>query len=333
MKKYIKTIATFISTFLIMLMMISSVSYASTNYRFLSEEEISAYNKFEINSSNIDNLRTTRIVNASEKVYDYGNLFTTEEEQEIYNAIQNFIQETNMDFVVVTLMNENATDYSDENFADDFYDYNDFGIGSTRDGILCLVDLRNDVSGNRYVYYSTTGNGILYYDDERIDSLVSIFIYNGDASAGYGKAKYAHGILQAIQNALYYYDDGIPYSNRDAWIDENGDYHYQIGHARSLMTPFERIKESLFAIIVIDLIAVITFFIINANKLKNKKIASSAKIYLKKDSLNFTKSEDTFLTTHTTSYKMSSDSSSGCGGSSSHSSSSGSSHGGGGGHF
>lgn len=322
--KILKYIVSFIFTFAILI----SNSYASTNHRFFTDDEINNYTKFEIDEYNYENIKNTPIVNCDEKVYDFGELLTDEEEQELYNSINEFIAETNLDCFVVTLRDVNAYDYKDIIFVDDFYDYNDFGKGTTRDGIGILIDIRNDTSGNRFVYVTTTGQAILLYDNYRIDQLVNAFL----GWAG-NTIDYYNGTYAIIERAKDYYYDGIPSSNLDAWIDDDGNYHYESGHHRSLMSPFEKIKAGFAASVGIAFIVTLIFFFVNKSALDNKKIASLATLYLKKDSVNYNERSDNFVTSHTTSYKISSDSSSSGGGSSHHSSSSGGSHGGGGGHF
>lgn len=319
------------SIFVIMFSLSLNV-YASTNFRYYTDEEISNYTKWNITEYNYNNIKNTRIVNAEEKIYDFGELLTDEQEEAIKLSIDNFIIDTNMDFVLVTLAESDYSDYQDEIFADDFYDYNDFGIGPTHDGILMLIDIRNDVAGNRYVYYSTTGQAILYYDDSRISGLVDDFVYGSGISYGIDENTYPNGICSAINGALNYYNLGIPSSNRDAYIDEYGNYIYEAGYYRSTLSPIQKIENDFFIILFWSAIATLIFFFINKSKLKNVKVATTANLYLKNDSVEFNTSNDTFVTTHTTSYVVSS-SSSGGGGSSSHHSSSGGSHGGGGGHF
>lgn len=320
-----------IISFLVMFALITSVCYASTNYRYYTDEEITNYTKFDITDLNYSNIKNTKIVDASEKVYDFGDLFTDEEEAELQGLINDLISQINYDFAVVTLRDVDANDYTDQVFADDFYDYNDFGCGDFRDGILMLINLRNDVSGNRYVYFSTTGNAILTFDDYRISDLVNYFIDN--SGIGEETPTYAHGVKAVINNVKFYYELGIPSSNRDAYLDEYGNYVYEPGYYRSQMSVLDKFKSGCVVCLIVAVIAALIFNAYHSGKLKNVNKATSANLYLKEDSVKFSKVEDTFVSTHTSSYRITSDSSSGGGGSSSHSSSSGSSHGGGGGHF
>lgn len=46
---------------------------------------------------------TTPVVDETKKIYDYANLITDEEEIELYNKVQEFINKYNMDMVIVTI--------------------------------------------------------------------------------------------------------------------------------------------------------------------------------------------------------------------------------------
>lgn len=48
---------------------------------------------------------------------------------------------TNYDFDVVLLTVESLEGYTPEAFADDYYDYNGYGIGDNNDGVLFLISM------------------------------------------------------------------------------------------------------------------------------------------------------------------------------------------------
>ncbi len=247
---------------------------------------------------------TIPIVDNTQKIYDFAGLLTDEGKKEIYNDITEYINTYNMDMVIVTINKNNKS--SSMAYADDFYDYNDFGIGSNRDGILFLIDM-----DNRNMWISTTGKAILMYDDNRIDDILD------DTYSAIKNEDYDLCCKRFISSASSWADYGIPSSNSNYYINDKGEYVKKF--------PF-------FYIILISFTTSIIFILIAANKHKTVKKAVQAKQYIVKDSLNLTTSEDRFINTHTSRiYSPQSDSSSGGGGgSSTHSSSSGSSHGGGG---
>lgn len=247
------------------------------------------------------------IVNdTSKKIYDYGDLLTESDEIYLKGLIDEYISTYNYDMVIVTKRNYSANTTNMMNYADDFYDYNNFGIGNTKDGILLFLNVD---SLGPVVWISTTGNAILMYDDARINSLkssMSSVKYNGNRAI----------VESFINNASSFAAKGIPSSNRDYYIDENGDYKHK--------------KIYPIWIPIVSLVAAIITILVMLSKNKMIRTATQAREYLDKSSINITNKKDMFINTHTSRVNISS-SSSGGGGSSTHSGSSGSSHGGGGG--
>ena len=161
-------------------------------------------------------------VNSEQKIYDYADLFSNEEEITLFNKADDFIKESDLDIAIVTIDTNplgNAQDY-----ADDFYDYNNFGTGATHDGLLLLLDM-----DTREIYISTEGQAILIYDDERIN-LILDEIYNYITKDNYKAAE------AFINMASKYFKLGIPESNTDYVITDEGEYEY--------LDPVEREQPS-----------------------------------------------------------------------------------------
>ena len=251
-------------------------------------------------------------VDESEKIYDFANLLSETEEQKLYQEVVKVIDQQNLDMVVVTISENNKRNA--EAYADDFYDYNYFGKGSTYDGILMLIDM-----DNREVYISTTGKAQLIYDDARINKMLDV-IQPKLSSTNYYSAVYSF-----IQDSNRYANAGIPKSNENSSIDKNG--NYISGGSRN-----ENIVVSIFKILLFPTIITIIVIAIGCSTHRNVKIATLAKVYLKKGSVHVNRKEDQFIRSATNTVRRSSSSSSG-GGSSTHHSSSGRSHGGGGRRF
>ena len=255
-----------------------------------------------VNGSTTNVNNSTPKVDASEKVYDFADLLTDNEEKIIYDKIQTFIKTYNMDLAVVTINENNKNSQAD--YADDFYDYNDFGLNEHHDGLLFLIDMEN----SQY-YISTTGEAIRMYDDYRIEGIldyIESYMINGN---------YYEATVSFINKISSYADSGIPTSNKNTYIDETGDIVY--------------IKKiNIFASIILSGIITLVVILILVNKNKMIKKAEDAYRYVDKNNINITQRNDQFITTHTTSVIISS--SSGGGGSSTHRGSSGRSHGGGG---
>jgi uncharacterized protein len=272
---------------------------ASTNTFGRTEDNLGVPDKIDYKDSMYNNVILTPLVDASEKVYDFADILTESEEEAIYNEVTDFINTTNLDLAIVTI-NYN-TKRSTMEYADDFYDYNDFQI----DGLVFVIDM-----DNREFYISTAGIAILYYDNNRVENILSsqdYYMING---------MYKDSIDILITNLLSYYNNGYSNSSNKYTID-NGVLVYK--------TPY-------LVLLLISLIVagIITFILAKRNK--QVKLSNESSMYLAKNGKKITNTETKFIDSHTSShYRPISDNSGGGSSSSgSHSGSSGMSHGGGG---
>ena len=266
---------------------------ASTDTKERTENNLLVPESITVTENNKNIILDTPAVNAEEKVYDFADLFTDSEEQSIKSKIDSYINVHDMDLAVVTISKNNKSNAM--NYADDFYDYNDFGIGSTRDGVLFLIDM-----DTREIWMSTTGNAIKMYNDYRIEkALDAVYEYMSDEEYYEGTTKYINIIND-------YAAKGLPSKS-----EEND------------MTAGKALMFSLIAGLVLT--AIIMGILIAKNKLVRK--ATTAAEYLNKDSVDIQNLGEILISSNTTKTKIESDSG---GGSSSHMGSSGISHGGGG---
>lgn len=282
---------------------------ASTNTRERTEENLLVPDYITVTDQNKNNVLTTPSVDASEKVYDFADLFTDTEENNLYKQIISYINSTNMDMAIVTIDTNDKS--SAMVYADDFYDYNEFGIGSEHSGLLFLIDM-----DTREIYMSTCGNAINTYTDYRIDSMLdSIYTEFSDGD-------YYEGTSKFIQLSLSY-----------SKLDVSSDNGYKINSRGELVKDNSRYYAIFVAAFIIALISVIIMAAMN--KMVHK--ANSAESYLKKGTKSVTKVNEVFLGSHVSKVRIDTDSGSSggghSGGSSTHFSSSGTSHGGGGHHF
>lgn len=276
------------------------VTYERTESNYLVPDSIN------VTSSNKQAILKTPAVLASEKVYDFANLLTENEEEQLYNQVITYIENTNYDLALVTI-NENNK-YSAMKYADDFFDYNDFGINSSRDGSLILIDM-----DTREIWVSTSGQAIKMYSDSRIDNIIDAGFFD------LKNAQYYDCLSKMIDKMDYYFDLGVPSSNRDMEIDEDGNPYY----VKSI--PYVMIF--IISGVICTIVSLILYFK-TSSKIKKQNTVT----YINPNLSNLIKN-DQFLTTYTSRIRIESSSSSGGGGSSHHSSSSGRSHGGGGRHF
>ena len=261
--------------------------YASTNTKERTEDNYLVEDWVTVTEDNKNNILTTPAVDATEKVYDFADLFTDEEEQQLYTKITNYINEYNLDLAVVTIDENNKTP---REYADDFYDYNDF---NQQGGVLFLIDMYN-----RKIYMSTTGQAIKMYNDYRINTaLDEVYTYMSDE-------EYYEGTSSYIDKISNYAKDGLPTSNKEE----------------------KSLTSSIFMSLLIGLIgtAIIMAILIFKNKMVRK--ATTAREYLNKNSIKIQNMGEILISSNTTKHEIDHSSS----GSSTHTGSSGSSHGGGG---
>ena len=287
---------------------IYNVNYSKSNVKIFERTESNKWgvNKhWNINSSNLSNVKSVPLVDSSDKIYDFADILSDSEEKQIYSDIQSFIEKTNIDMVFVSIDMPYSYDTKNEDFAADFYDYNDFGINfSNYSGILLL---RNDYSGDRYYDIYTFGDAQLYFDQSRYDDILD-GIYEHFVSKNY-----LSGIRKFISECSNYYDRGYAPKFSHAYVDSDSFIHYNY---------YVPIFPCLIGSFVLTLI--IIAIMVSKNKMVRK--AMSASEYLNKDSVNYTVHTDQFTHSHTTHYTVSSSSGGG-----SHGGSSGGGHSSGGG--
>ena len=303
MKKSLK----YIVLLLTLVMGISNVNASTTTFN-RTKDDLGVNKKWTIDENNIDNVYATPRVDASEKIYDYAGILSVSEESQLYESIKNYIKTSHMDMVILTV----DLPYSDqqiEDYAADFYDYNDFGIDL--DLYSGIIIVRNINSYNKFFNIYTFGNAQLYYPYERCQQILN-YIYN-DIHA----EKYLSGFNSFISYSNQMYKEGIPSNYSNYYVNDMG-----------YLTKRYTIPWFLAFAISITITCIIMFILISKNKMVKK--ASIAKEYLDNASVNYTNRSDNFISTHTTSYTVSSSSGGGGGGGSS-SGSSGGGHGGGGG--
>lgn len=253
----------------------------------------------------------TPYVDASEKIYDYSNILSSDDKTDLKLQMDKFIKKTGFDIVFVSVDLEYSSDSTNENYAADFYDYNDFGLDDEYySGVLLL---RNTYESDPYFNIYTFGNAQLYFTYERLESILDdIYPYFK------GGVDYKGGIELFINKLSNYYDEGKPFDVRNDTLDEYGNV------IKGFYPPY--VVAIIGAIIVSSIVVSVQ---IRKNKMVKK--ATTAFDYLDKNSINYTVKKDRFLRSHTSSYKTSSSSggSSGGGGHSTGSSGGGHSSGGG----
>ena len=246
---------------------------------------------------------------------DEAGLLSEAEGQELRQDLEEASQETGLDLVVLTvddLGEKTATEY-----ADDFYDENDYGQNSSKDGILLLLSM-----AERDWAVSTSGKAIKLFRDADIDEIVDHIL--GDLGAGNYFSAFSTFVELSRTHAL----------GRDqSAVDESG---YESEDLETDVDPAWAKLESMSGPIrlIACVLAGLTLSGLTVwsmtKQLNTVKSKTSADDYIVSNSFNLTGKRDIFLYSHISSRRKSSETSSGSssGGSSVHRSSSGRTHGG-----
>ncbi len=291
---------------------IFNVNASTMTYNRENIDNYGVNKKWKITEKNKQNILRTPLVDAREKIYDFSNILSDEDEKLIYNKIVAFTKKTGMDVVILTNSIPYTEDKVNEDYASDFYDYNDFGIDF--ENYSGLILFRNTYASDPYYSVYWFGEAQLYYTSRTDYILDNIYI---DFKSG----NYVSGLNNFFNMINRYYDDGIPYEMQEYFIDDMGflKKKYQVPWSWALLV------SAIGTIITISTL-------VNKNKMIRK--ALEAKDYLDKENINYSIKQDILTRSRTTHYTISTSSGSGSsgGGFSSSSGSSGGGHTGGGRH-
>ena len=248
----------------------------------------------------------------SGNVVDMADLLTDSQEQSLNSRISEIKEKYAYEIVIVTT--DSIGDKTIVEYTDDLYDYNGYGIGKNRDGMLFCINMNNGAGeGGRDYYTSTSGFGITAFtdyailnDSSVINAAVLEYLYEEDFDGAFNK------YLDLADSFLAEAKEGKA---------------YDVGHR------YKDVKSILKGEAIAVFVALIAAFLITRiikQRLNTAVQKTDAGDYAQGHAV-VTMSRDFFRSTHTTRTRIERNSSSG--GSSTHTSSSGSSHGGGGGHF
>lgn len=239
----------------------------------------------------------------NQKVYDEAGLLTEEQRLALQQESLRIAKDREVDIVIVTTNDTNGK--STTAYADDFFDYNDFGYDKPRGtGILYLIDM-----DHRKAWISTSGGAITYFTDKRISNITSAiqpYLKDGD---------YYESCNVFLDYVMEYMGD-LP--------NENNLYDYE-GNTKGFQVSAGLILISL---LISAAIAGICVFIMVHNA--GGKVTVDNRTYLNPQGVRINRRDDVFTHKTQTSRTISDSSSGGGGASSTHSGSSGNSHGGGG---
>lgn len=161
--KYIKVLLIGIFTFFISINIVdaSTKTYTRTKDNPLVPEGI------EVNNTNIGEILNTPAVSPAEKVYDYADLYTKEQEEFIYQKLNGYSNDSTIDAIVITT--RDLKGLSIEKYANNFYKYNDFKV----QGVVFIISLE---TSEPRIYMGNIGREdsevFNLYTDERINQIL-----------------------------------------------------------------------------------------------------------------------------------------------------------------
>ena len=229
------------------------------------------------------------------RVVDNAGLLSSSEKTELESRIAELARTYDFDLVIVTEQSIGNKDPMD--YADDFFDYNGYGLGGDRDGLLFLR-----VQNTRDYWFSSSGRGEKILNDAAFDKLES-------------------DVVPYLRSDSYY-------KAFSAFLDTSGQFLVLDAKGRTY-NIFHRYFIQIVAGAWV-LAFLIGFLIVNGWKRQmNTALAKTeANAYIKPGSLSFSVKQDSFLYSRVTKTAKPKSSP---GGGGSHTSSSGRSHGGRGG--
>lgn len=232
---------------------------------------------------------------------DQAGLLDEADSDVVQQSLMSLSNREGMDVVVVTTNSYGGKD--SRSYADDFFDYNGYGRGVDRDGILLV---HNPVA--REYYFSTSGHAIEAFNDDAIDYLeegITPFLRSGDYKGAYLK------FASLAENVMEIYYSGEAFRREEG----PGGFFFPAWLLVSLVLG-----------------CVSGWFYVSTLKRRHRNVSSrsDADDYLKKNSMDIVRDEEIFLyRTVSRVYRPRNNN----GTSSTHVSSSGRTHGGGGGRY
>lgn len=242
------------------------------------------------------------------RMNDNAQVLTEDENSELEASLEELSVRQSFDVVVATIDSLEDEGYTSmEEYADDLYDYCQFGYGENRDGVLLLVSI-----GDRKWHISTCGYGITAFTDAGIQYLgeqMTPDMADGDYAAA------CRTFIQWTDTYVTAAREGHPYD-----VDN---------------MPHEPLSIMYLGLaLVIGLVTALIVTGVMKSQLKSVAPQQDATSYVRQGSMKLTNQRDLYLyrDVHRTERPKES-SSNDSGGSSTHTSSSGTTHGGGGGSF
>ena len=240
-------------------------------------------------------------------LFDEPDVMTDAEESVLAAKLEDIANQYQMEVVVAAFTTIDGA--SPMAYADDFYDYNGYGYGENRDGLILIVVMD---TGDWWI--STRGTAITAFTDagiEYIGNQIVPLMSEGDFNGAF------HVFADECSGFMAQAMTGDPYDSHNL--------------PKPPKEPFNKGMAIVIALVIGFIVGKIYTGSLKG-QLKSVAAQKAAAGYVRNGTLNVTNSRDFFLYRNVTRTAKESDSSSGEG-SSTHTSSSGATHGGGGGKF
>lgn len=174
--KYINYIIVILFTFF----MFNIDCFASTKTYERNDKDYRVPKNVIVNESNVNDILNTYSIDASEKIYDFADLLSVDEEKKLYKMAKSFTDNTGIDSIIVTTNSLNG--YQISNFTYNFYDYNDF----KNDGIILTIYVDSETNKSSIYMGNNGGTGskvFKVYDDTNINNTLK-YVYENHIRKG-----------------------------------------------------------------------------------------------------------------------------------------------------
>ena len=216
--------------------------FASTNTYTRTKEAPLVPKDIVVDENNINNILNTPAVSSREKVYDYADLLTDNEEKKLVTNINEYISNSTIDVAIVTTNNLNG--YSISEYAYNFYDYNDF----MSDGVVFVIKVGESepeiFMGNSG---ATDGKAFKIYTQQRINQMLAYIYKNVSAKNYYNACDDYVKLLKGYFN-----------------IDRGGDY--RVSEDGKLVKNIPWIEIITLALTLTFIIVIVSITKLNSNK-------------------------------------------------------------------
>ena len=167
---------------LVLIVFFCSINVYAKDGRVRTRDNLLIPKDVIVNNNNIEDILKTPSVDENDKLYDFSNVLSRDEENKIYNDIMNYIKITKLDCVVV--ITSDLCGFDINKYAYNFYDYNNFNDMGIIFVIYINGDKKNIFMGNNggkdSVVFST-------YTDQRIKSILK-YVYKNIKEDNYYQA-------------------------------------------------------------------------------------------------------------------------------------------------